>query len=145
MPSQVLDGLDRTGSIFREVLHVLQELCISQAVLPATYEVTDEISFKKPFTYGGLDHPYKGSLGGADVGVKRVPKFRDDDRWVDVMQVPHPRYLYLDRHALTSFGDIPQGGSNMEVPQSPEYCALQGCHLQSLPTRVRMDAWWAVD
>ena len=33
----------------------------------------------------------------------------------------------------------------MEVPQSPEYCALQGCHPQPPSTRVGMDALQRVE
>ena len=48
--------------------------------------------------------------------------------------------IWLDRHALTSFEGTLQGGRDMEVPQSPEHCALQGCHPRPPSTRIGMDA-----
>ena len=142
--SQILDSLDRTGSPFREGLHLLQEICSSRAIFPATYEVTSELSLgttKLPF--GGANYIYKGTLGKADVCVKRFPPYWGGDYFAADRQVSYPHDLWPDFHTLTGFGGFPQGGCGVEIPQPPEYCAFQGCCPQTPPTRVRMDARWA--
>ena len=137
---QILDGLDRTGSQFGEGLYVLWKLCSSRATLPTTYLVSGTLSFNTPriaIPSGDCDR-YKGSLGDADVCIKvpRIPRSQPRN----IERVTHPHTLWLDCHALTSFEGILQGGRDVEVPQSPEYCALQGCHPQPPSTRVGMDA-----
>ena len=71
---QILDGLDSTGSPFRKCLQILQKICSSRMVLPSTYKVRGELLFTttQPVAYGGFCDAYKGSLGGADVCIKRL-------------------------------------------------------------------------
>ena len=101
-PLQTLDGLDHTGSPFREGLHVLQEICSSRVILPATYEVSGELSFSttEPVTSSVFNDIYKGSLDKVDVCIKRLRTHEDP---AEAKQVFHPHNLLLDRHALTSF------------------------------------------
>lgn len=114
---QILDGLDRAGSPFREGLHVLQEICGSRAVLPATYDMPDKLSLNTNWVASdGSSAIYKGSLGGADVRIKRLRTY--------TTQVPHFRDIWLDIHTLTSFGGILQGGCGVEIFESPEYCTI---------------------
>ena len=100
---QILDGLDRTGSQFREGLHLLRELCGSWAVLPATYLVSGKLSFSTMVrTINGYKEIYTGSLGDADVCIKKLPL----TFWnvpAQIQRVSRPHSLWLDRHALTSF------------------------------------------
>ena len=125
---QILDGLDRTGSQFREGLHVLRELCGSRAILPTTYLVSGSLSFSTTtMAIPGYREIYKGSLGDADVCIKKLP-MTVGNRPAKIRQVSRPHSRWLDRHALTDFGDALQGGRGVEVPQPPEYCVLQGCH-----------------
>ena len=143
---QILDGLDRTGSQFRKGLYVLQELCIWRATLPTTYLVSGKLSFSNPMIAipGGYRDRYKGSLSDADICIK-IPWMLPGDQVESIEPVSHPHTLWLDRHTLTSFEGILQGGRDVEVPQSPKYCALQGCHPQPPSTRVRMDALQTVE
>ena len=71
---QILDGLDRTGSQFREGLYVLRELCGSRAIVPATCLVSGKLSFSTTMitVSGESGEIYKGSLGDADVCIKRL-------------------------------------------------------------------------
>ena len=104
LPQQVLDNLDRTGSSFREGLHLLREICSSREILPATYEVTGELSLgAMKLRFGRFRNIYKGSLGKVDVCIKRFPKHLDGDRLRVSGQVFHPHDLWPDRHALTNF------------------------------------------
>ena len=100
---QILDGLDRTGSQFREGLHLLRELCGSWAVLPATYLVSGKLLFSTMVrTINGYKEIYTGSLGDADVCIKKLPL----TFWnvpAQIQRVSRPHSLWLDRHALTSF------------------------------------------
>ena len=80
--SQVLDSLNPQGSPFRKCLHVLQKLCTSGAILPLTYEVSGELSITitGPVAFGGFCDAYKGTLGGADVCIKRLRIFTRGDQ-----------------------------------------------------------------
>ena len=134
---QILDGLDRTGSQFKEGLHVLWELCDLWMILPATYLVPGKLSIStaridKSGVYGEI---YKGSLGDADVCIRKSPRYYLGR----IRQVSCHRSIWLDCHALTSFEGTSRGGCDTEVPQSPKYCVLQGCHPQPPSTRVGMD------
>ena len=138
---QILDDLDHTGSQFKEGLHALRKLCGLREILPATYLVSGKLSIStavivKPGKYSEIR---KGSLGGADVCIK-VPWMLTGNQLKDFERVSHPHTLWLDRHVLTSFEGTTQGGRDMEVPQSPKYCALQGRHPQPPSTHVGMDA-----
>ena len=148
--SQIFEGLDRAGLPFRRGLRVLQKVCSSRAVLPVTYQVPGERPFgtMHAVAYGGfrLSVTCKGSLGEVDVRVKRLRMLKSPIRHQEKLkQVFRPHNPSLDRHALTSFGGNLQGGRGVEVPQSPEYCTLQGCHFRTPPARVGMDARWRVE
>ncbi|KAF9643102.1 kinase-like protein [Thelephora ganbajun] len=69
-----LDGLDRTGTSFRECLHALQKVCSSRMILPSVYEVLTTLSSNagRTLAYGRLSNIYGGSLDGTDVAVKRL-------------------------------------------------------------------------
>ena len=140
---QILDGLDHTGSQFKEGLHVLRKLCGSRAILPTTYLVSGKLSISttrivKFSIYGKI---YKGSLDDVDVCIKKPL----ENFWGGIRQVSYPHSVWLDCHALTSFEGTLQGGRDMEVPQSPEYCVLQGCHPKPRSTRVGVDALHGVE
>ena len=135
--SQILDGLDRTGSQFKEGLHALRKLCGSREIVPTTCLVSGKLSISttiivEPGAYGEIR---KGSLDDADVCIKNRPNNLPDS----IRKVSCPHNISLDCHALTSFEVSLQGGRDMEVPRSPKYCVLQGCHPQTPSTRVGMD------
>jgi len=115
-------------------------------VLPSTYEVSGEISLSamEVVAFGGFCDVYKGSLGGADVCVKLLRTSPAGSRAM-VKEVSHSENRRLDPHALTSFGGTLQGGYNVEIPRSPEHRPLQGRHVRTPPTRVRLDTWWRVE
>ena len=71
---QILDGLDRTGSQFREGLYVLRELCGSRAIVPATYLVSGKLSFSTTIITmsGESGEIHKGSIGGVDFCIKKL-------------------------------------------------------------------------
>ena len=101
---QVLNSLDRTGSPFREGLHLLREICSLRTILPTTCEVFGDTSFHRwildtPSKFGST---YKGYLGTAAVCIKRFDPNPAKDR-VRAEQVSHLRNLWLDRHALIGF------------------------------------------
>ena len=128
---QILDGLDRTGPQFKEGLHALRKLCGSRAILPATCLVSGKLSISTT-RIDKCGEIYKGSLGDTNVCIRR----RVGDFWGNIERVSCPHSIWLDCHALTSFEGTLQGGRDMEVPQSPKYCVLQGCHPQPPSTRV---------
>lgn len=136
---QILDGLDHKGPSFEEGLHVLREICSSRAILPPTYNLGGKLSLNTIRQIISLrsTETYKGTLGNADVRIKRLNIKGKDER--DIRQVFHPHNLWLALHALTSLGGTLLEDCGVEAPQSPEHCVLQGCHLQTLPDRVRMD------
>ena len=122
---QILDGLDRTGSQFREGLYVLRELCSSRETLPTTYLMSGTLSFSAPIIAvpGGYRGRYEGSPGDADVCFK--PSWMIAGNQPEkIKRVSRPHILWLDRHALTSFEGALQGGRDVEAPQSPEHCVL---------------------
>jgi len=114
-------------------------------ILPATYEVSGALSSVtvEAAAFGGFIDVFKGSLGVADVSIKRLRISTTGDGVV-VKKVLHPHNIRLDFCALTSIGGTLQGSCDVEAPRSPEHRALQGCHVRSSPNRVRMDAWWRV-
>jgi len=71
---QILNDLDGMGLPTRKCLHVLRKVCSSGMILPSTYEVSGELSFTtvQPLAFGGFCDVYKGTLGGADVCIKRL-------------------------------------------------------------------------
>ena len=91
LPPQIIDGLDSVTSSFRKCLHVLQKICSSRVVLPPTYEVSGELSSTatQPVAFGGFCDAYKGTLGGADVCIKKLRISTTGDQ-VAVKQVSHP-------------------------------------------------------
>ena len=91
---QILGGLDRTGSQFREGLYMLREICSLQAILPTTYEVSGELvlSSTRPVASGGSSEIYKGSIGGADVCIKTSWMFTRN-RPVHIQRVSYPHTL----------------------------------------------------
>ena len=127
-------------SQFREGLYILQEICGLRAIFPRTCEVSGKLSLSimEPVEHGAFSTIYMGSIGEVDVLIKR-PWYPTGDEG-ELEQVSHPPNLWLGHHALTSFGGTLQGDCDVEAPQSPEYCAVQGCHFQTPPTRVGMDA-----
>ena len=138
---QILDGLDRTGSQFKEGLHTLRKLCGSRVILPATCLVSGKLSISTTIMIiPGYREIYKGSLGDADVYIKKYLEDRPDIR-----QVSCPHSIWPDCHALTSFEGTLQGGRDVEVPQSPKYYVLQRCHPQPRSTRVGMDTLQGVE
>ena len=90
--SQTLDSLDPTGLPFRKCLHTLQEICSDRMILPSTYEVSGEISFatSSVAASGGFCDVYQGTLGNAEVAIKRLRIGPKDDE-AKVYQVSHPR------------------------------------------------------
>ena len=95
-PSQILDGLDRMGSPFRDCLHVLREICCSRTVLPPSYEVFSALSFvtAHPVASGSWSDVYRGTLGTADVCIKRLLVTLDS--WARCKQVSYLHSLRLD-------------------------------------------------
>ena len=145
-PPQTLDGLDGMGSSFRRCLLLLRKICSSRTVLPATYEVSSALSFNamEVVARGGFCDVYKETLLIGDVCIKRLRISTTGDQ-AKVKQVSCPPNLRPGHHALTSFGGALQGGRGVEAPRSPKHCALQGCHLRTPSTRLRMDARWGVE
>ena len=119
---QILDGLDHKGPSFEEGLHVLREICSSRAILPPTYNLGGKLSLSTIRQIISLrsTETYKGTLGNADVRIKRLNIKGEDGR--DIRQVFHPYNLWLALHALTSLGGTLLGGCDVEAPQSPEHC-----------------------
>ena len=134
------------GSPSRKCLHVLQKICRSRRVLPSTYEVSGKLSFSTMgvVAYGGFCDVYKGSLGGADVCVKRLRVSNTGDQ-ANIKKVSRSENRRLDPCALISFGGTLQGGCDVETPRPSEHCAIQGCHVRAPSTRVRMDGGWRVE
>ena len=89
---QILGVLDSRSSPFRKCLRVLQKVCSSRMILPSTYEVSGELSLTstQPVAFGGFCDVHKGSLGGADVCIKRLRISTTGDR-AAVRRVTHPR------------------------------------------------------
>jgi hypothetical protein len=89
---QILDDLDSMSSPSRKCLHVLRKICSSRMILPSAYEVSGELSFTttEPVAFGGFCDVYKGTLGGADVCIKRLRITTTGDR-AAVRRVTHPR------------------------------------------------------
>ena len=87
---QILDGLDCTGSPFRECLRLLQKICSFRTVLPAAYEVSEKLSVAAtpPVAFGGFCDVYKGTLSGESVGIKRLRISTTGDQ-VAVKRVAH--------------------------------------------------------
>ena len=82
---QILDGLDRTCSHFREGLCVLRELCSSRETLPTTYLLSGKLS-------DGYRNIYDGSLGDVDFYIKR-PWMLPGEQPEGVERVSHPHTL----------------------------------------------------
>ena len=127
---QILDGLDRTGLPFGECLHALRKVCRSRMVLPSTYELYSPLLFgtMEMVASGGFSDVFKGSLGASDVCIKRLWTSVAEDRAM-VIQVSYPHKLWRACHLLTNFGGALSGSGDVEVPQSPEHCAVQGYYL----------------
>ena len=72
--SQILDNLNPLDPPSRKCPQVLQKLCSSRAIPPLGYEVSGELSITttQPVAFGGFCDVYKGTLGGADVCIKRL-------------------------------------------------------------------------
>lgn len=98
-PPQLFDDPDSSGSAFRKCFYVLQKICSSRTILPATYEVSGELSFSttQVMAFGGFCDVYKGSLGVFDVCIKRLRISTTGDR-IKVKQVYYPCDLRLHRH-----------------------------------------------
>ena len=143
---QILDGLDRMSSPFRDGLRVLRRVCSSRAILPTTYGMPGKFSLSAavPVASGGFSDVYKESFGGADVCIKQLRRYAKDDP-VKIQRVSSPHNLWPYHHTLTNFGGTLQRGCDVEVPQPPEYCTIQGYHPRTPTTRVRMDAWRAFE
>ena len=88
---QILDGLDRTGSQFKEGLHALRKICGSRAILPATYLVSGKLSINttRIVKFGIYGEIYKGSLDDADVCIKKPPR----NLWESNRQVSCPHSI----------------------------------------------------
>ena len=78
---QILDGLDRMSSPFRDGLRVLRKVCSSQAILPTTYGMPGKFSRSAvvPAASGGFSDVYKESFDGTDVCIKRLRRMDQDD------------------------------------------------------------------
>ena len=72
--SQVLERLDHTDGSFRERFSVFQEICGSRATLPASYELSDILSYEseQPIASGGFGDIFKGKAVAGDICVKRI-------------------------------------------------------------------------
>ena len=92
---QIINGLDRTGSQFREGLHLLRELCSSRATLPTTYLVSGKLSFSRPRMGipGGYGDRYKGSIGAAGVCIKTPWAMLNLNLRANIERVSHPQSL----------------------------------------------------
>ena len=80
---QVLGQLDCTSQPFRKCFQVLQKICSFWAILPASYQVSEALSFtsKVPAAFGGFCDAYKGTLStGAAVCIKRIRICTTDDK-----------------------------------------------------------------
>ena len=100
-------------------------------ILPSTYEVSGELSYitNEPIAFGGFTSDvYKGYNGHENVCIKRL---RTTSRGGQTFfeQVSHPHNLRPEHYVLTNPGGSFQGGSDLETPQPPEHCVVQGCHL----------------
>ena len=93
---QTLHNLDNRGSPFRKCLRLLQKICGSRAILPSTYEITDEllVTTTLPSAYGGFCDVYKGTLSGENVCIKRLRVSAAGDR-AAVKRVAHFRIFDL--------------------------------------------------
>ena len=90
---QVLDRLDCTSNSFRKCLHVLQKICYSRKILPATYELAGvRLVSDNPPAHGGFSDAYKGKLV-EDVCVKQFRITAQGDR-EKVKEVPHLLRIY---------------------------------------------------
>ena len=71
---QILNDLDGMGLPTRKCLYVLRKICSSRMILPSVYEVSGKLLFTtgQPLAFGGFCDVYKGTLGGADVCIKRL-------------------------------------------------------------------------
>ena len=89
---QILGGLDLMGSPSRKCLHVLQKICSSRMILPSVYEVSGELSSTAthPDAFGRFCDVYKGTLGGADICIKRLRISTTGDQ-AAVRRVTYPR------------------------------------------------------
>ena len=87
---QILNDLDRMGLPTRKCLHILRKICGLRMILPSVYEVSSELSptTAQPVAFGGFCDVYKGTLGGADVCIKRLRISTMGDQ-VAVRQVTH--------------------------------------------------------
>ena len=80
---QVLERLDCTGQPFRKCFQILQKICGFRATLPASYQVSEALSFTSevPVAFGGFCDAYRGTLGtGADICIKRIRICAIDDK-----------------------------------------------------------------
>ena len=99
---QILNGLDHTGSPFKEGLSVLRELCSSRAILPTSYKLPGELSFSTmwPVSSCGSADIYRGTLDEVDVCIKQLRIYINVAKF---KQVPHSHNLQLDHHILIGF------------------------------------------
>ena len=92
---QILDSLDHADLSFREGLHVLGKICSPREILPITCGVSDELRFDEQLVeYGRFGDIYKGTLGRADVCIRRIRAPSDLER-AQVNQASSPHNLRL--------------------------------------------------
>ena len=126
---QILDGLDHTGSTFREGLSVLRELCSSRAILPTSYRIPGELSFSTmwPVSSCGSADIYRGSLAEGDVCMKQLRIYINAAK---VKQVPHSHNLQLDHHILIGFKALCKEAVIWKNLDHPNIVPFKGVTLQ---------------
>lgn len=121
---------------------MLRKICGFRKVLPATYELSRDLSppTQPPSASGGFCDAYEGTLN-VKVCIKRLKIAVTGDQ-EKIKEVSHSRNLLRNRGSLTNLEAVLQRGRGVETPESPKYCSFQGSHVRSPSTCLRMDARW---